>query len=354
MDHGDSLDAVYTDPRGPGSFGGVRILKRYGGRSDRETKKFLSGRDAYTLHKPRRIHFPRRKTFSKGIADLYQIDLVDLSSLSTFNDGNRYLLTCIDVFSKRAWAIPVKTKSARDVTDAFEQILSERTCNMVQSDKGTEFLNSTFQGMLRRRGIHFYTSENEDLKASVVERFNRTLKTKMFRYFTHASTRRYVDVLKDLLHSYNNTYHRSIGMAPAQVGPDNEDEVRSRLYPTKPKSYRWKYDVGDKVRIAMQRRPFRKGYLGDWSDEIFEIASRLPTTPVTYELRDLAGDLIKGRFYEPEVQKVIKSDIEYFDVDRILKTRKRGGKIQYLVSWKGYPSKFNSWVDDITTKTPSR
>jgi len=354
MDHGDSLDAVYTDPRGPGSFGGVRILKRYGGRSDRETKKFLSGRDAYTLHKPRRIHFPRRKTFSKGIADLYQIDLVDLSSLSTFNDGNRYLLTCIDVFSKRAWAIPVKTKSARDVTDAFEQILSERTCNMVQSDKGTEFLNSTFQGMLRRRGIHFYTSENEDLKASVVERFNRTLKTKMFRYFTHASTRRYVDVLEDLLHSYNNTYHRSIGMAPAQVGPDNEDEVRSRLYPTKPKSYRWKYDVGDKVRIAMQRRPFRKGYLGDWSDEIFEIASRLPTTPVTYELRDLAGDLIKGRFYEPEVQKVIKSDIEYFDVDRILKTRKRGGKIQYLVSWKGYPSKFNSWVDDITTKTPSR
>jgi len=354
MDHGDSLDAVYTDPRGPGSFGGVRILKRYGGRSDRETKKFLSGRDAYTLHKPRRIHFPRRKTFSKGIADLYQIDLVDLSSLSTFNDGNRYLLTCIDVFSKRAWAIPVKTKSARDVTDAFEQILSERTCNMVQSDKGTEFLNSTFQGMLRRRGIHFYTSENEDLKASVVERFNRTLKTKMFRYFTHASTRRYVDVLEDLLHSYNNTYHRSIGMAPAQVGPDNEDEVRSRLYPAKPKSYRWKYDVGDKVRIAMQRRPFRKGYLGDWSDEIFEIASRLPTTPVTYELRDLAGDLIKGRFYEPEVQKVIKSDIEYFDVDRILKTRKRGGKIQYLVSWKGYPSKFNSWVDDITTKTPSR
>ena len=97
----------------------------------------------------------------------------------------------------------------------------------------------------------------------------------------------------------------------------------------------------------MQRRPFRKGYLGDWSREIFEIASRLPTTPVTYELKDLSGELIKGRFYEPEVQKVCKSDDEHFVVDRILKTSKRGGRIRYLVSWKGYPSKFDSWVDEL-------
>ena len=92
---------------------------------------------------------------------------------------------------------------------------------MVQSDKGTEFLNSTFQAMLRRHGIKFYTSENEDLKAAVVERFNRTLKSKMFRYFTHANMRRYLDVLNDFLHSYNNTYHRSIGMAPSEVNADN-------------------------------------------------------------------------------------------------------------------------------------
>jgi len=94
---------------------------------------------------------------------------------------------------------------------------------MLQSYKGTEFLNSTFQSMPRRHGIKFYTSENEDLKAAVVKRFNRTLKTKMFRYFTHAKTRRYLDVLDDLLHSYNNTHHRSIGMAPSEVNADNED-----------------------------------------------------------------------------------------------------------------------------------
>jgi len=96
------MDVVYDDVRSPGSFGGIRNLMRYSGRSKREVKTFLSGRDAYTLHKPRRIHFPRRKTYSKGIADLYRIDLADMSNISSYNDGVRYLLTCIDVFSKKA------------------------------------------------------------------------------------------------------------------------------------------------------------------------------------------------------------------------------------------------------------
>jgi len=166
------MDTVYTTSRLPGSFGGVRNLQRYKGRSEREVKKFLAGQDANTLHKPRKIRFPRRKTYSKGIGDLFQIDLVDLSSLSPFNDGMRYLLTCIDVFSKRAWAIPVARKSARDVIEAFEKILADQKCTMVQSDKGTEFLHSSFQSTLKRHGIKFYTSENEDLKSAVVERFN--------------------------------------------------------------------------------------------------------------------------------------------------------------------------------------
>ena len=104
----------------------------------------------------------------------------------------------------------MKKKTGRDVTAAFEKILSEQTCNMVQSDKGKEFLNSTFQSMLRRRDIKLYTSVNEYIKAAVVERFSRTLKTKMYRYFTAKNTRRYVDVLPDLLHSYNNTFHLSL------------------------------------------------------------------------------------------------------------------------------------------------
>ena len=189
--HTHKLHTVFTTPSAPGSFSGVQNLKRYTGESVRNVKKYLSGEDAYTLHKQRRIRFPRRRTYSKGIADLYQADLVDLSNISHYNDGFKYLLTCIDVFSKKAWAIALRTKTARDVTNAFEKILRDGKCNMLQTDRGGEFLGSTFQNMLKKHDIKFYTSENDDIKAAIAERFNRTLKSKMYKYFTFKNTNRY-------------------------------------------------------------------------------------------------------------------------------------------------------------------
>ena len=212
---------------------------------------------------------------------------------------------------------------------------------MVQSDKGTEFLNPTFQSMLRRHGMKFYTSENKDIKAGVVERCNRTLKEKMYRYFTARHTRRYVDVLPDLMHSYNRTYHRSIGMTPIDVMPYNEDAARARLYPVIPKTLKWKFNVAVKVRISKQRLPFEKGYVGRWSEEVFIVNARLPTVTVTYRLTDFSGEDIKGSFYNDELQIIVKLDDALFDIECILKTRKKAGKVEYLVKWRGYTNKFN-------------
>ena len=139
-------------------------------------------------------------------------------------------MTAIDIFMKRGWAIPLKTKSGHEVTSAFDQILKDLRFNMVQTDKGTEFKNVHFQRMLNEYNVHHYTSENEDLKASIVERFNRALKGRMFRDFSKHQTRRYLDVLDDLIESYNNTRHQSICMAPSQVSADNEQVVHDRLY----------------------------------------------------------------------------------------------------------------------------
>jgi len=100
----------------------------------------------------------------------------------------------------------------------------------------------------------------------------------------------------------------------------------------------------------MQRQPLRKGYLGRWFQEIFEIDKRLPTVPVTYRLKDLTGDATEGRFFEPEIQKVIKRDDEQSGVKKILKTKKRAGKIEYYVKWLGYPSKYNSWTNALQPK----
>jgi len=172
----------------------------------------------------------------------------------------------------------------------------------------------------------------------------------MYRYFTAKNTHRYVDVLPDLVYSYNRSYHRSIQMAPADVTPDNEDAIRAELYPIQKKRLNWNLKIGDNVCMTTQRRPFQKGYIGNWSEEIFVVSDRMPTVPVTYKLKDLAGEDIKGLFYENEFQLVMKSRDALFDIEHILKTRKKAGKVEYFVKWRGYPAKFNSWVTALTKK----
>ena len=135
-------------------------------------------------------------------------------------------------------------------------------------------------------------------------------------------------------------------MAPSQVDESNEQLVRNKLYPLKPKTFKFKYDVGDTVRISVKREPFEKSYTGCWSEELFKIHRRYETVPVTYGLKDLAEEDIKGKFYEQELQKVIETERVYV-VEKILKTRKRAGKIEYFVKWRSYPDKFNSWTDHV-------
>jgi hypothetical protein len=139
-------------------------------------------------------------------------------------------------------------------------------------------------------------------KAAVIERLNRTLKERIYRYFTYKNTWRYIDVLNDIVYSYNYTYHRSIGKTPSQVDKENEHIVCARLYPEKSKRFKYRFNIGDTVRMNIRRNVFHKSYSGSWSEEIFTVCSRHPTQPVTYSLKDAADQPIKGRFYECETQ----------------------------------------------------
>lgn len=339
----------YYDPEKPGSYSGFSSFAREFGNGP-AARRFLEAQNAYTMHKQLRRRFPRRRTYAKGINDLWQADLMETGAISGHNDGHRYVLTCIDVFSKRARAIPLKTKSGSEIVDAFRRLIENgEKCTFLQTDKGSEWLNSKFQTFLRENDIRFYTSENEDIKAAVVERFNRTLRMKMNRYFTGKNTYRFVDVLDALIRSYNNTKHRSIGMAPNEVDASNEHLVRKRLYPLKKLAGKpkWKFAQGDHVRISARKTAFEKGYYAKWSEEIFVVKHRYPTVPPTYGIEDLSGEPIKGRFYAQELQKIVKPVDEVYTVEKIVKTRKRAGKIEYFVKWRGYPDKFNSWVDDV-------
>ena len=159
----------------------------------------------------------------------------------------------------------MKNKSGICVKEAVESILRVKVPLYLQTDKGTELKDTLFQGQLAEYEIKFYTSENDDIKAAIVERFNRTLKTRMYRFFTHSKSYRYVDVLQDLVHSYNHTYHSSIGMAPTSVNVKNERLIRQQLFHKHPEKPKWPFDIGQQVRISKRKQAFEKGYLPGWS-----------------------------------------------------------------------------------------
>ncbi len=345
----DELNNAYFDPKRVGSYGGVDALHRASKLRRPAVERWLASQDAYTLHKPVRRHFKRRRVIVGGRNQQWQADLVDLTRLKTHNDGITFLLTVIDVFSKRAWCVPLKNKSGASLVAAFERLLSGggETPNALQTDKGSEFLNRPLQTLLKSRGVHHFVTHNEETKASVVERFNRTLKTRMWRYFTKHETLRYVEALPDFVRSYNNAYHRSIGRTPASVDATNQEAVWQRLYGGGDVERRKpKLRVGDRVRISKTRGHFKKGYMANWSEELFTVVEVHPSEPPVYRLKDDAETPIEGAFYEQELQRVVVPKDKLYRVEAVIRRRRRrGGGSEALVKWSGYPASFNSWID---------
>jgi transposase InsO family protein len=142
-----------------------------------------------------------------------------LDPLSKYNDKYEYLLIVIDIFSHYARSVPLKDMNVKSIAAALTTLFDNRKPITIQSDKGTRFVNATVQQYLKRKGVDFHTTYKPYIKGAVIERFNRTLKTKMYKYFTKNNTYRYLDVINSLLASYNNSVHSLIAMAPSKVSP---------------------------------------------------------------------------------------------------------------------------------------
>ena len=342
------LNKLYFDLDSPSAYSSKKNVLNAAKKIDKSIK--LSDVDAWfkkqlttTLHKPVRYKFPRNKTIVVSMNDQFQTDLCDMSRYAKHNDNMKFLLTCIDCFSKYAWAIAIRNKTSKEIVRALKIIFSERKCKRLQSDSGKEYLNRDVRELLKANDIELWISDNDDVKASIVERFNRTLKTRMWKFFTAENTHRYIDILPRLVHAYNNTVHSSIKMKPSDVTKNDEHDIRRRLYSKNGSTLkRYKFKLKSLVRISKTKRTFKKGYLPNWSEEIFTITSRENKGRPVYQIEDFNGEPVKGKFYEEELQEV--DNPSEFRIESIVKTKQKGKQKLYLVKWLGYSSDFNSWV----------
>jgi len=289
-----------------------------------------------------------RQVHAKYKNHIWTMDLVDMSrnDFPKSNNGYKYLLTCMDIYTRYAWVIPIKDKSAIETARAIQNIinLTKQHPDYIYCDQGKEFYNKDVEQIRNKYNIGIYSTLGKN-KASMIERFNRTFKSLMYKKFTENQNHNYINFLDDLINIYNNNIHKSLnGLTPNAVY-NNKIILDNKInYDKLPKA---KFKIGDLVRTTYKKNVFDKGYLPKWTFELFKIAKIIKSNPITYKLKDLQGEYLKELFYENELKKSKQNPDEAL-VEKEIKKDKKGT----LVKWLGYPDKFNSYIqnNDIIKK----
>lgn len=337
----NKLKKVYYDESNPASYGGIEKLANETNVHPEIVSNWLNQQWTYTLHKPARKKFPRRKYMSRGLNYQWQADLMDMQKYSRENEGFRYILIALDIFSRQAYAMPVKSKRGEEIARAMDLILQDVKPNFIQTDLGLEFYNVHVKSVLTKHNVELFSVYSEN-KAALVERLIRTIKEKLFRIFTKQGNYRWVEILPKVLQAYNNSYHRGLKHIPSKVNESNETDIWIKQYSHVSKGKaNTKFKVGDKVRISKNKRIFEKGYLQNWTDEVFTISNvNTKYSPTLYTLVDFNGEEIRGSFYDYEIQL---ATMDTYRIERILRTKIINGKKQALVKWIGYSEP--SWIN---------
>ena len=301
------------------------------------------------LNKPTIQKFERQKIIVNHINEIHSTDLVDMSQYSKMNKGYKYIFTNIDVFSKIAYAFPLKSKKIQEIKPCFEKIFEKNKPKFIWSDKEPAFLSKEMQQFFKNSNVKIYHT-NSHLKAVVIERLNKSLRELMMKEFTKNNSTIWYNILPKLIKIYNNRYHSTIKMKPIQVNKNNEKYIKENIYTYNKTTKIPKLKIGDLVRISLKRRPIFDKASGNikWSEELFKIHSINRSNVITYKIKDLNDEIIKGQFYEKELQKT-KNASQVYIIEKII----RKNKNRYLVKWRSYSNEFNSWInkDDIIKYT---
>ncbi|KAL3100213.1 hypothetical protein niasHS_000223 [Heterodera schachtii] len=272
-------------------------------------------------HKKRQAkrRYKQLPTLASGLHTEWQADLSVFDKLSRENHGYKYLLVCIDTLSRQLFVEPVKSKKSADMI-AFERLF-----------KRSKYIPWT---LLTDQGLEFKAKEVQEYFKRMAERANRTIKERLYRYFTERGSQKWVDVIQQIVHGINHSYNSSIKMRPVDVNFENAEKLRKKLKQNaiggtaeaaaaaKRKQPPPRFQVDDRVRIEKYKHVFQKGYTGRFTNEVFTVA--------------------EGRFYANDLCRVLESknddadDDALYDIEKIVRKRKKQGVEYVLVKWKGY------------------
>jgi hypothetical protein len=360
------LESIYTNPKHSGSFSGPEKLYQAVKKEGKFTigrgriRKWLQGNDTYTFNRIVHKNIKRNEVAVAGIDDMWDADIFFMKDYAKKNDGFQYVLLMIDIFSRYTWVRPLKTKYGKEIIEAMESIFVEgRQPVKLRTDKGREMTNVALQNFYKRRNIHHFCTHNET-QANYAERCIKTFKTKIFRFMRHKNTH---SELQNFASGYNHAKHRSLGMAPMDVDKDNEGEIRLQQYlikhgrpkqktkikkeVKKRKRLIFKFKIGDKVRIPIIKGKFDREYDQKWTTEVFTVSDRFKRRGIpVYILKDWNNDIMEGTFYAKEMQKVSIHDDKLYVIEKVIKKKRN----MVFVKWRGWPSKFNSWIPSSEVK----
>ena len=260
---------------------------------------------------------------------------------SKINRGYKYIFTNIDIFSKYAWSFPLKTKTIKEIKSCFQKIFKERKPKYIWSDQESGFFSKEMLIFFENNNVKiYYTYSN--LKAVIIERFNRSLRELMMKEFVKNNNTVWYNILPELIKTYNNRYHNTVRDKSVNINKSNKKYIKDTIYTYNVANKFPKFKVNDLVRISLKRRQLLDKPTGNikWSEELFRIYKINKSNVITYQLKDMNDEIIKGQFYEKELQLSKNITGEYI-IEKMLKTNKN----KIYVKWRGYSNNFNSWID---------
>lgn len=348
------ITSNYVRASHPTAFSGLTNIRRYY-RGDIERvniPKLLGTVYSYGLHREYKKPRVRNPFYIKYLRQQMQVDLIDMQENSEVNDNYKFLFCIIDCFSKKAWVKPMKSKDADTSLKIFKELYSQINpkARSYFMDRGGEFKNKKVYAFLKREKVNII-HPNSEIKAAIVERFNRSLQRIIYTDCTERQSHRYIDRIELYLQTYNNRSHRSIANLTPNQGelPENrvtvENAFKKRFNEIQNKAANMKstYEIGDTVRIKTEKTKFSRGYHEQFSREYFRIVEVNIHMPIpTYTVKSLdTEEIISGSFYKEELQRVEEGVYKL----TVLKERTLKGKKQYYVKWLGFGDQHNTWIN---------